>query len=122
MMRTIKKALTAAATLAAAGTLITVGAPVASAYNTLVNDFTNAEVNEVLRNNGEVKGYTCGWMPWPFSNLCESMVDRGANGGMIPVFENASDRGCGVRQTVNATGSGNSYDKADFSYELIDCP
>lgn len=121
-MNALKKALTATATFAAAGAMLTLGAPVASADNTLVNDFTNAEVNETLRNNGEVKGYTCGWMPWPISNLCESMVDRGANGGMIPAFEKASDRGCGVRQTVTATGSGNSYDKAEFSYQLINCP
>lgn len=95
-------------------------APMASAESS-TQEFTRAEVKAWVQDNGAMKDGVCGAFPWPFGWLCSQFGGANANGGMEGAFQDAANNNCGIRMEVTATGSGNSYDKANYKYTKINC-
>lgn len=139
MSTTMKRAISTAA-VAGTATLTTVGmsigaAPQAQAApNTITHEYTRAEVKKMARDNATIVNTTCGALAVAVSATpagpiagaaagaaCKLFGANGANGGQVGAVNDAADHDCGLRMVSTPTGSGNSWDKADFSYTKINC-
>jgi hypothetical protein len=113
-MSTIRRRLSAAAAaVALAGGVGLATASPAQAYD-LVSHYSAAEARQL--SDGINTGVDlCGAFPWYVSLPCS----LSGNAGLAGQIHNAADRGCGLDVYITATGSGMSYDKAEYDYALV---
>lgn len=110
----------AVAAVATAAGLAAAGAPAAQAYgppppetyawHTVTMSRAEVRDKEALMHG---TGLACHALPKGWSNVCGFVVSRDQ---IKQRFENAATKGCGLTLKWRATGSNNSWDKAEYRW------
>lgn len=99
-----------AASLALAGGLLATGVPPAQAWDGVYTMSANEVRDKEAMMHGTV--LACKALPAGWSTVCGAAGSRAMSGEI----KDAAMKGCGLTVKWRATGSGNSWDKADYEY------
>lgn len=110
MSKIVRRIGAGTATLALAGGLLATGVPQASAWDG-VYTMSAAEVKDKeAMMHGTV--LACNLLPKGWSTVCSFAGSRATS----KEIKDAAMKGCGLTVKWRATGSGNSWDKAEYEY------
>ncbi len=112
-MSMIRRLGAAAAAVVMAGGLTFAGAQTATAADWDGHEtYTAAQVKEVVALQGAAADVTCAFFPGGWGVAC-SIAGALATANQ---FKDAANKDCGLTVSWRATGSGMSYDKAEYKY------